>query len=34
MKKWLKLANEKNTKEQIKMCFDTLNNDNWKVVFD
>lgn len=28
------LANEKNTKEQIKMCFDALNNDNWKVVFD
>lgn len=28
------LANEKNTKEQIKMCFEALNNDNWKVVFD
>ena len=28
------LAEEKNNLEQIKMCFDVLNNDNWKVVFD
>ncbi len=28
------LAEEKNTLEQIKMCFDAYNNDNWKTIID
>lgn len=28
------LATEKNTEEQIKMCFDAYHADNWKTVFD
>lgn len=29
-----KLAEEKNTKSQIKMCFDAYHSDNWKTLFD
>lgn len=28
------LANEKNTKEQIEMCFKAANDDNWQTIFD
>lgn len=28
------LAEEKNTYEQIKMCFDAKDNENWQVIFD
>jgi hypothetical protein len=28
------LATEKNTKEQIKLCFDAKNSDSWEVIFD
>lgn len=28
------LAEEKNTYEQIKMCFDAKNDENWQVIFD
>lgn len=29
-----KLATEKNTVEQIKMCFDAYQAENWKTLFD
>ena len=29
-----KLATEKNTEEQIKMCFDAYHSENWKTLFD
>jgi len=28
------LAEDKNTKEQIEMCFDAYADKNWKTVFD
>ena len=28
------LATEKNTKEQIKMCFDAYYSDSWKTILD
>lgn len=28
------LANEKNTKKQIEMCFKAANDDNWQTIFD
>lgn len=28
------IANEKNTKKQIEMCFKAANDDNWQTIFD